>query len=60
MPTVTVQGKILTCEDGANLRKVLLTHDINLHNGTTSVILGAAFFTSTFTVDAFDSCPSLS
>jgi hypothetical protein len=38
MPTVTVQGKTLTCEDGANLRKVLLTHDINLHNGTTSVI----------------------
>jgi hypothetical protein len=32
MPTVTVQGKILTCEDGDNLRKVLWKHDINLHN----------------------------
>jgi hypothetical protein len=27
-----VQGKILSCEHGANLRKVLLKHDINLSN----------------------------
>jgi ferredoxin len=33
MPIVTVQGKTITCGDGANLRKVLLKHDINLHNG---------------------------
>jgi hypothetical protein len=31
MPIVTVQGKTLTCEDGTNLRQVLLKHDINLH-----------------------------
>ncbi|MFM2314694.1 MAG: hypothetical protein RLZZ04_3970 [Cyanobacteriota bacterium] len=30
MPIVTVQGKTLTCEDGTNLRQVLLQHDINL------------------------------
>ncbi|MEM8722253.1 MAG: 2Fe-2S iron-sulfur cluster-binding protein [Cyanobacteria bacterium P01_G01_bin.39] len=38
MPTVTVQGKTLICEDGANLRKVLLKHDINLHNGQSKII----------------------
>ncbi|MEL6494737.1 MAG: 2Fe-2S iron-sulfur cluster-binding protein [Cyanobacteria bacterium J06623_7] len=38
MPTVTVQGKIFTCEPGANLRKVLLKHDINLHNGQSKII----------------------
>lgn len=38
MPTVTVQGKTFTCEDGANLRKVLLKHDINLHNGQSKII----------------------
>ncbi len=38
MPTVTVQGKILTCEDGDNLRKVLLKHDINLHNDQKSKV----------------------
>ncbi|MEM8676127.1 MAG: 2Fe-2S iron-sulfur cluster-binding protein [Cyanobacteria bacterium P01_G01_bin.67] len=38
MPIVTVQGKTFTCEDGANLRKVLLKHDINLHNGQSKMI----------------------
>lgn len=38
MPTVTVQGKTFTCEDGANLRKVLLERDINLHNGKSKII----------------------
>ena len=38
MPTVTVQGKTFTCEPGANLRKVLLKHDINLHNGRSKII----------------------
>lgn len=32
MPIVTVQGKTFSCEHGANLRKVLLNHDINLYN----------------------------
>ena len=38
MPTVTVQGKTLSCSNGANLRKVLLKHDINLHNGQSKII----------------------
>ncbi|MEM6614758.1 MAG: 2Fe-2S iron-sulfur cluster-binding protein [Cyanobacteria bacterium P01_C01_bin.72] len=38
MPTVTVQGKTLTCAENANLRKVLLKHDINLHNGQSKII----------------------
>ena len=38
MPIVTVQGKTFTCKDGANLRKVLLEHDINLHNGKSKLI----------------------
>ncbi len=38
MPTVTVQGKTFPCGDGANLRKVLLKHDINLHNGQSKII----------------------
>ena len=38
MPTVTVQGKTFACESGANLRKVLLKHDINLHNGQSKII----------------------
>gem|GEM_PF-3300016 len=32
MPTVTVQGKTFTCSKNANLRKVLLKHEITLHN----------------------------
>ncbi len=38
MPKVTVQGKAFTCEYGANLRKVLLEHNINLHNGGSKII----------------------
>ena len=38
MPTVTVQGKTLTCDPDANLRKVLLKHEIILHNGKSKII----------------------
>lgn len=38
MPIVTVQGKTLTCKYGANLRKVLLKHNINLHNSKSTII----------------------
>ncbi|MEM8828676.1 MAG: 2Fe-2S iron-sulfur cluster-binding protein [Cyanobacteria bacterium P01_G01_bin.19] len=38
MPTVTVQGKNFTCEQGANLRKILLKHKIVLHNGNSTII----------------------
>ena len=38
MPTVTVQGKTFTCDQNANLRKVLLKHDIILHNGKSKII----------------------
>ena len=38
MPTVTVQGKTLTCDYEANLRSVLLQHEINLHNGKSKII----------------------
>lgn len=38
MPTVTVQGKTLTCEYGANLRRILLDHNIALYNGKSRII----------------------
>ena len=38
MPTVTVQGKTFTCDYDANLRRVLLKHKINLHNGKSRII----------------------
>ena len=38
MPIVTVQGKSFTCERDANLRKVLLKHEISLHNGQSKII----------------------
>ena len=38
MPIVTVQGKTFTCDQNANLRKVLLKHDITLHNGKSKII----------------------
>ncbi|MBE9043097.1 (2Fe-2S)-binding protein [Pleurocapsales cyanobacterium LEGE 10410] len=38
MPTVTVQGKTFSCNYGANLRRVLLKHKINLHNGKSRII----------------------
>ncbi|MGK7876424.1 MAG: 2Fe-2S iron-sulfur cluster-binding protein [Xenococcaceae cyanobacterium] len=38
MPTVTAQGKTITCERSANLRKVLLDHGIALYNGNAKII----------------------
>ena len=38
MPTVTVREKTFTCEFGANLRRVLLKHKINLYNGKSTII----------------------
>ncbi len=38
MPTITIRGKTLTCDCGANLRKVLLEHDIDLYNGKAKII----------------------
>ncbi|ACK64546.1 ferredoxin [Rippkaea orientalis PCC 8801] len=32
MPTITVQGQVITCDRGANLRRVLLQHGIPLYN----------------------------
>jgi ferredoxin len=33
MPTITVNNQTITCESGANLRKVLLENKIELYNG---------------------------
>lgn len=38
MPTVTAQGKTFECQQGANLRRVLLQHGVDLHNDQASVI----------------------
>ncbi len=38
MPTITVQGKTIDCEPGANLRNVLLKHNIDLYNGQAKLI----------------------
>ncbi|BAZ44292.1 ferredoxin [Chondrocystis sp. NIES-4102] len=38
MPTVNVQGKTFVCDYGANLRKVLLKHKIDLYNGKSRII----------------------
>nr|WP_228041049.1 hypothetical protein [Nodosilinea sp. LEGE 07088] len=38
MPTVSAQGKIMTCEAGANLRRVLLAHGVDLYNGQAGMI----------------------
>lgn len=38
MPTVKAQGKIFTCETGANLRQVLLQNGVDLYNGAAEVI----------------------
>jgi ferredoxin len=38
MPTVTAQGKTITCPDGANLRKVLIENGIDLYNGNAKII----------------------
>ena len=38
MPTITVQGKKITCESGENLRQVLLKNGIDLYNGNAKII----------------------
>ncbi len=38
MPTIKAEGKIITCEYGANLRKVLLENGVNLYNGNSKYI----------------------
>ena len=38
MPNVTAQGKTFDCKVGANLRRVLLDHEIALYNGNASWI----------------------
>ncbi|MBX2865229.1 MAG: (2Fe-2S)-binding protein [Leptolyngbyaceae cyanobacterium MAG.088] len=38
MPNVTAQGKTFECAQGANLRQVLLDHDIALYNGQARLI----------------------
>ena len=38
MPKVTAQGKTFECETGANLRTVLLTNGVDLHNGQSTLI----------------------
>ncbi len=38
MPKVTALGKTIECESGANLRRVLLKHDIPLYNSNAKII----------------------
>ena len=38
MPTLYVQGKTITCETGANLRKVLMENGIDLYNDRANII----------------------
>lgn len=38
MPKVIAQGKLIECENQANLRKVLLENDVDLYNGGSQVI----------------------
>ena len=38
MPTVKVLGQTIQCELGANLRRVLLNHNIPLYNGKAKII----------------------
>ncbi len=38
MPTVTAQEKTFACPVGANLRRVLLDHGIDLYNGNARLI----------------------
>ena len=38
MPSINVQGKVVNCELGSNLRQVLLKHQIPVHNGHAKVI----------------------
>lgn len=38
MPKITAQGKTIECEQGANLRQVLLKNKVNPHNGNAALI----------------------
>lgn len=38
MPIITVQGKIIDCPKGANLRQILLKNNVNLYNGNAKYI----------------------
>ncbi|NER29780.1 MAG: (2Fe-2S)-binding protein [Symploca sp. SIO1C4] len=38
MPEVTAQGKSFECEQGSNLRRVLLEHGVELYNGKAAII----------------------
>ncbi len=38
MLKITAQGKTITCEQGENLRRVLLKNNIDLHNGNSKII----------------------
>jgi ferredoxin len=38
MVKIQAQGKVITCEAGANLRRVLLKNDVDLYNGNASLI----------------------
>jgi ferredoxin len=38
MPTVSAQGKTFQCEQGANLRKVLLANGVDVYTGQATVI----------------------
>ncbi len=38
MPTIKAQGKTFDCDQGANLRQVLLKNGVDLYNGAASAI----------------------
>ena len=38
MPTIYAQGKTIPCEEGANLRQVLLQNGVDAYNGTAQTI----------------------
>ncbi len=38
MPKINVHNKTITCEVGANLRQVLLSHQVPVHNGNANII----------------------
>ncbi len=38
MPSIKFQGKIINCDQGANLRQVLLKNKLNLYNGNAKYI----------------------
>ena len=38
MPKIKAEGKIISCQEGANLRQVLIANGINLYNGKAKYI----------------------